>query len=87
MSKEIWITNTVIGNNPKEIKARFAVIGERGENNISNNIIWTNCKKDAIAWFNRRVSNSGAAKGQPAATNRIVDTKTGKVIASQMEIA
>jgi hypothetical protein len=87
MSKEIWLTNTVIGNNSKEIKARFAVIGERGENNISNNIIWTNCKRDAIAWFNLRASNSVAAKGQPAATNRIVDTKTGKVIASQMEIA
>ena len=86
MSKEIWITNTVIGNDSKEIKARFAVIGERGENNISNNIIWTNCKEDAIAWFNRRASNAGAAKGQPAAKNRIVDTKTGKVIASQMEI-
>ena len=86
MSKEIWLTNTVIGNDLKEIKARFAVVGERGDNNISNNIIWTNCKEDAIAWFNLRASNAGAAKGQPAARNRIVDTKTGKVIASQMEI-
>lgn len=80
------LTNAVIGNNPKEIKARFAVIGERGDNNISNNIIWTDCKQDAIAWFNLRASNAGAAKGQPAARNRIVDTETGKVIASQMEI-
>jgi|DEB0MinimDraft_6_1074348.scaffolds.fasta_scaffold275684_1 hypothetical protein len=86
MSGKIIVTNTIIGNNSKEIRARFAVISERGENNISNNIIWTNCKKDAIAWLKVRASNAGAAKGQPAATNRIVDTKTGKVIANQMEI-
>ena len=80
MSGKIITTNAIIGNNSKEIKARWAVISERGENNISNNIIWTNCKENAIAWFNLRVSNAAAGNGQPAATNRIVDTKTGEIV-------
>ena len=78
----IWVTNAVIGNDPSAIKARWAIKSISGCS-ISDNITWTNCKEDAIAWFNRKATNANAIqwKGRKVSIT-VIDTTTMEIVAS-----